>query len=135
MIRLDSKQGKWDTRTREPSMETIDISLRYLQILLTKISNETGYIAENGYNDQYMDNDEINVKAFSDEGSCTIKGIQHMINKATIHAEHTFDNIKTMRGERQLHSTYSSVEKDELPQTSGIGESGTPKPKEIKNDL
>ena len=112
MKALDKNQAFWDKRTKEPCMETIDISLRYLQMLLEKIKNETGYISEGGYSDQYMDKD-IKPFVFDDEGSCTIRGIQHMTDKAVIHATHIYENIKKMRGEDELSSTYKSNDKKE----------------------
>jgi len=112
MKTLDKNQVFWDKRTKDPSMETIDISLRYLQMLLVKIKNETGYISEEGYSDQYMDK-EIKPFVFDDEGSCTIRGIQHMTDKAIIHATHIYENIKKMRGEDELSSTYTTCHKKE----------------------
>lgn len=112
MKTLDGKQALYDKRTKDPSMETIDISLRYLQMLLVKIKNETGYISEESYSDQYMDK-EIKPFVFDDEGSCTIRGIQHMTDKAIIHANHIYENIKKMRGEDELSSTYTRRDDDE----------------------
>ena len=111
---LDAKQALFDKRTKDSSMETIDISLRYLQMLLVKIKNETGYISEEGYSDQYMDGD-IKPFVFADEGSCTIRGIQHMTDKAIIHAHHIYENVKKMRGEDELSSTYKRINHDNEP--------------------
>lgn len=114
MIKLDKKQALYNQRTKDSSMETIDTSLRYLQMLLVKIKNETGYISEDGYNDQYMDKD-VEPFAFEDEGSCTIPGIQHMTDKAIIHANHIYENIKKMRGEEILNSTYRRKDNEKEP--------------------
>lgn len=114
MKTLDIKQALFDKRTEDSSMETIDISLRYLQMLLVKIKNETGYISENGYSDQYMDKD-IKPFVFDDEGSCTIRGIQHMTDKAIIHANHIYENIKKMRGENELSSIYKRRDNEKEP--------------------
>lgn len=114
MKTLDIKQALYNERTKDASMETIDISLRYLQMLLVKIKNETGYISEESYSDQYMD-DEIKPFVFDDEGSCTIRGIQHMTDKAIIHANHIYENIKKMRGEDELSSTYKRRDDEKEP--------------------
>jgi len=114
MIKLDKNQALYNQRTKDSSMETIDTSLRYLQMLLVKIKNETGYISEESYSDQYMDKG-IEPFAFEDEGSCTIPGIQHMTDKAIIHANHIYENIKKMRGEDKLSSRYKIINHENEP--------------------
>lgn len=100
MIKLDKKQALWDKRTQPVSLETIDISLRYLQIMLDKMKGELGEVQGTGNHSQYKDKtwDELTPWAFEDEGDkYNIRGIQHQIDKAIIHTHHCIEELEAIK--------------------------------------
>ncbi len=101
MIKLDKRQALWNERTMPANLETIDISLRYLQMILAKLKGELSVVAVGGEdNGQYADMswEEIVPFRFSDEEKrCNIQGIQHMTDKAIIHAHHCIEHLRTIQ--------------------------------------
>ncbi len=101
MIKLDKRQALWNERTEPVNLETIDISLRYLQMLLSKLNGELSVVAAGGKDKgQYADMtwEEITPFRFSDEGKrCNIQGIQHMTDKAIIHTHHCIEQLRIIQ--------------------------------------
>ena len=106
MRKLDKTQALWDKRTQPVNLETIDISLRYLQIILDKMKGELQEVRGGVNHSQYKKYtwENIQIKAFDDEGSrgC-IKGIQHQIDKAIIHAHHCINEIEAIKKGEEIN--------------------------------